>query len=86
MYALVRCAAPAKALQYLAFAALMKDAEAGQVYEIPLIKVAEKGEQDGRSFLLRLSLPKVSPGTYIVELEVSAQGNTSRVARKAEIS
>jgi len=83
--AIFRCEAPAKAMADLSFEASMKNLTTGEVHVIQLIKLAERPEKVGRLFFMRFSLPKVSPGTYLVELAAAAQGSTSRVLRKIGI-
>jgi VWFA-related protein len=83
--AFVRCAASAKAVAGLTLESSMKDPTTGEIISVPLIKVAEEAEKDGRSFLLRLKLPRVPQGVYIIEIATNAQGSSSRIARRIQI-
>jgi VWFA-related protein len=79
--AVVRCAVPGKAAADLALTASLKNPATGEVFTIPLLKIAERAEKDGRSFLLRFSVPRIPPGAYSVEISAEAQGSRSRVIR-----
>ncbi|NTV79874.1 MAG: hypothetical protein HGA24_00405, partial [Candidatus Aminicenantes bacterium] len=84
--AIVLCVVPAKAKAGLSFVASIKNPTTGEIRAVPCVKVAEKAyKAGGLLFFLRLDLPKVSPGTYLVELAALSQGAASRVIRRTEI-
>lgn len=83
--AIVRCEVPIKALPGLSFEASIKNTTTGEITAMPCVKVAEGVERGIRFFLLRLSFPKILPGTFLFELAGLSQGATSRVVRRTEI-
>ncbi len=83
--AIVRCEVPIKALPGLSFEASIKNTTTGEITAMPCVKVAEGVERGIRFFLLRLSFPKISPGTFLFELAGLSQGAASRVVRRTEI-
>lgn len=85
LLAIARCVAPGKSAADLTLSASLKNPATGDVFTIPLVIIAEKAEKDGRSFLLRLSVPRILPGAYHLEVSVEAQGSSARIVKTVQI-
>jgi hypothetical protein len=84
-FAVTRRTARGQLAADLALSAFLKNPATGEVLTIPPLIIAERAEKDGRSFLLRFSVPRISPGAYHLEICAEAQSSTSRIVKKIQI-
>ncbi|MEN6310497.1 MAG: hypothetical protein ABFD80_03045 [Acidobacteriota bacterium] len=76
---------PEKLTDEVSLAASLKNEASGGTVAIPLARISEKNDKDGRSFFVRFNVPAVPRGVYIVEMSAEVQGLAARFARKIRI-
>jgi VWFA-related protein len=83
IYAITRCTGKSAADSTLS--ASLRNPATEEVFTVSLVIITERAEKDGRSFLLRLSVPKILPGAYHLVISAEAEGTASRIAKKIQI-
>jgi len=83
IYAITQCTGKSAADSTLS--ASLRNPATEEVFTVPLVIITERAEKDGRSFLLRLSVPKILPGAYHLVISAEAEGTVSRIAKKIQI-
>lgn len=87
VFALLECAAAKGDTSTLSLSASLIDESAGTESPIPLTTLAEKGGKGTKAFFLRLEIPELEWGAYILSLTVAdrASGLTFRVTKVISI-
>jgi VWFA-related protein len=87
VFALLECAAANGDTSNLSLSASLTDESAGTESEIPLAILAEKGGNGAKAFFLRLEIPEVEWGAYLLSLTVTDRSNnhTFRVTKVISI-